>query len=111
MNIEDIRKLCTDETIIITTHVFKRFRERGIQYIEIKDCILNGEIIEEYPDDYPYPSCLILSVGVNYKHIHVVVGFSDDNLYIVTAYYPALEKWESDYKIRRKSDGDGKAVK
>ncbi|MFG6337693.1 MAG: DUF4258 domain-containing protein [Lachnospiraceae bacterium] len=23
-------------------------------------CIHEGEIIEQYPDDYPYPSCLIL---------------------------------------------------
>ena len=25
---------------------------------------MNGEIIEQYPDDYPYPSCLILGVSI-----------------------------------------------
>lgn len=101
MNIEDIRSLCTDETIVITQHMTKRIHERGIQYTEIKNAILNGEIIEEYPDDYPYPSCLILNIPANHKNIHVVTGITEDRLYIVSAYYPSLDKWEADYKTRK----------
>ena len=55
MNINDLRKLCNDETIQISSHCYKRCVERKISYEEIKLCIKSGEIIEEYPEDYPYP--------------------------------------------------------
>ena len=35
--------------------------ERSIELTEIKQAIAKGEVIEDYPDDYPYPSCLILA--------------------------------------------------
>ena len=101
MDLEDIRRLCTDETITITKHTFERIRQRGIKYSYIKNTILNGEIIEQYPDDYPYPSCLIFAVINDNIYIHVVVGISNDRLYIITAYYPTLEKWEDDYRTRK----------
>jgi hypothetical protein len=34
--------------------------ERGITIAEIEQALQNGEIIERYPDDQPYPSCLVL---------------------------------------------------
>ncbi|WP_019227212.1 DUF4258 domain-containing protein [Sedimentibacter sp. B4] len=38
---------------------------KGIKTAEIENCILSGEIIEEYPDDYPYCSYLILGLKIN----------------------------------------------
>ena len=99
--IEDLRRLCTDETIIITNHTLNRCRERGIKYDDIKDAILNGEIIEQYPDDYPYPSCLVLGLDSKNINLHLVTGIGDNKLWIITAYIPALDKWESDYKTRK----------
>jgi hypothetical protein len=59
---------------------------------------MTGEIIEEYPDDYPYPSCLIL--GAN-TPLHVVCGISELELHIITAYVPDSAKWNDDLKTRR----------
>lgn len=64
-------------------------QQRGISYGEIKEVIKNGEIIEEYPDDYPYPSCLILGMTVNGRKIHVVAGIGEMKLWLITAYEPA----------------------
>lgn len=100
MNINDLRKLCFDETIQITDHCFHKMLERGISYEEIKICILHGEIIEDYPNDYPYPSALVMECSVG-KPVHVVAGLSDDLLWIITAYYPDPHKWESDHKTRK----------
>lgn len=41
---------------------------------DVKKCIMNGEIIEDYPDDFPHPSCLIFGHMVNNRIIHVVVS-------------------------------------
>ena len=56
MNIDEIRCKCKDNLIEVTAHILLRFQQRNITYEEIKQVILNGEIIEDYPDDYPYPS-------------------------------------------------------
>ncbi|MGN0476824.1 MAG: DUF4258 domain-containing protein [Ruminococcus sp.] len=101
LKIDDLRKLCNDRTVQMTSHVHQRCRERGIKYEFIKHCIMNGEIIENYPNDYPFPSALVLGFLFNSKPLHVVVGLTDDSIWIITAYYPDLSKWENDYKTRR----------
>ena len=35
------------------------------------------------------------------NHIHVVCGIGEGHLWIITAYRPSLEKWESDLKTRK----------
>lgn len=67
----------------------------------ILNAILNGEIIEQYLNDYPYPSCLTLGLAVNGRYIHIVCGVGMEKLWIVTAYYPNPEKWEADFKTRK----------
>lgn len=43
-------------SIIFKDHAVLRMFERGISKNEIVEIIESGEIIEEYNDDYPYPS-------------------------------------------------------
>jgi hypothetical protein len=61
LDILELRKLCIPKNIRITLHAAKRLEQRRIFLKDVIACIMNGEIIEQYPDDYPYPSCLILS--------------------------------------------------
>lgn len=63
---------------------------------------MNGEIIEYYYDDYPYPSCLICGKDRSDKIIHTVCGVSENYVHIITVYYPDLKKWNYDMKVRRK---------
>ncbi|MCI6126973.1 MAG: DUF4258 domain-containing protein [Enterocloster clostridioformis] len=45
-------------------------QERDISRIDVKNCLLKGEIIEQYPDDFPHPSCLVFGYAANNKVIH-----------------------------------------
>ncbi len=101
MNIKDIRRLL-NKNVLWTTHCLQRMGERDIKRSDVKNCIVNGEIIEEYPDDLPYPSCLVFGMTLENKALHVVVGFDADALYIITAYYPTEDKFGADLKTRRK---------
>ena len=101
LNIDELQKICTSDNIVITIHAAKRLEQRGIRLKEIIDCILNGEILEQYPDDYPYPSCLIFGNKNTEKPLHTVVGTNGEQLWIVTAYYPSSDKWMDDFKTRR----------
>jgi len=69
---------------------------------EVFESVLSGQIIEEYPDDKPYPSILILGYTLQNRPLHIVCAYddSDDLTIIITVYHPDPELW-IDYKIRR----------
>lgn len=100
LTIELLQKLCESGKIKWTLHALKRLRERGIKSSQVLECIKNGEIIEDYPNDKPLHSCLIYGV-VSTKHLHTVVSSDGATIYIITAYIPNLNEWESDYKTRK----------
>ena len=52
-------------------HAIQRSIERNIAEEEVVEILLNGEIIEEYPDDKYGPSCLILGRTKNGRTLHV----------------------------------------
>lgn len=103
IKIEELRTLCNRRAIKWTTHIMARLQERGINPSDIKNCIQTGEIIEQYPNDYPYPSCLILGYHVSDKWIHAVIGLGNCFIWLITAYYPNPEKWESDLRTRKEN--------
>lgn len=102
MNIKTIRKYINKRKIEWTKHCLNRLNQRNISTIDVKNAINNGEIIEYYFNDYPYPSCLILGENSKGKKLHIVCGIGKENVYIITAYNPKTDKWEEDMKIRRK---------
>lgn len=78
--------------------------ERGITIAELERMLLNGEIIERYPHDKPYPSCLVLGWLTSGDPLHIVCstrGNIEPALRIVTLYKPEDALWESDYKTRK----------
>lgn len=99
-SIEQFQLLNSPEKIVLTQHSRRRFMERGILLEDVENVIKNGSIIEEYPDDYPFPSCLILGKS-NEKNLHVCASLKDDYIYIITAYIPDSTRWESDLKTRK----------
>lgn len=101
LELEDLRKICTPENIILTIHAAKRLEQRGIRLMDVINCIHSGEIIEQYPTDYPHPSCLILGNQNTERPLHAVIGINGEQLWIVTAYYPSSEKWLEDLKTRK----------
>lgn len=102
MQIDEIKELCKSNKIKWSAHCLERMQERDILRKDIKNCIEHGEIIEDYPSDFPHPSCLIFGYTVDNKVIHVVVGKDEEYIYIITAYFPNIEKFENDLKTRKR---------
>ena len=69
----------------------------------VLDSIQHYEIIEEYPGDKYLPSYLVFSKYQD-KVFHVLfaVDVVENNVRIITAYYPSLNEWEEGYKKRRR---------
>ena len=101
-SIEQFRKINQLERMVLTQHSRKRFVERGIQLQDIVKTIETGEIIEYYPKDFPFPSCLITGKSGN-KAVHIVAAIDDDMIHLITAYIPDPAKWETDWKTRKEA--------
>jgi len=89
--------------IIFSGHAVQRMFSRGISSDEVIDVIHKGEKFVEYPDDVPYPSCIVLGF-VRDMPVHVVLGIDRENEtgIVITAYVPNPTLWGKDFKTRRK---------
>lgn len=101
ITIDVIRSLCKSGKLQWTNHMMIRLFQRNISTEDIEYAIMNGEIIEEYQDDYPYPSCLILGLTIQNRSLHIVCAVSADTLWLVTAYYPDHREWKPGFKTRK----------
>lgn len=103
MDINGIKTAVECGCIEWQSHALARMLERGISREIVQHVLLTGDVIEDYPDDRPYPSALFLSV-VEGEPFHVVAAFDSQSGYcfIITAYSPDLEHFEPDHKTRRR---------
>ena len=101
IDIETLKSLNNLKQIAITEHARIRLVERGILTDDIMSCIASGEIIKQYEDDKPFPSCLILGTSTHNTALHIVVSTDNEYIYLITAYYPDNTKWEADFKTRK----------
>ena len=102
LSISDFSFLNYDGSILVTRHAAHRLSERGIFMADIENCFKSGEIIEQYENDKPLASCLILGFTTQGRPLHVVASCDGEYIYLISAYYPNEEFWNSDYKTRRK---------
>jgi hypothetical protein len=100
-DIESIQAMYLGQAVQLTRHFHDRVKERSIKYADVRSAVMNGEIIEQCLDDVPNPSIIILGQNLEGKPLHVVVGVDDDKLWLITAYYPAPDMWETDCKTRK----------
>ncbi len=86
------------------SHAIERMFQRDISFEDIDQIYNNVEVIEEYPDDFPFPSCLVLGFNKSNKPIHMVFSVNqvEKTIIIITVYEPDKDIWEVSFK-RRKS--------
>jgi hypothetical protein len=105
MILDKIKQSTQNSSISWQKHALQRMFERNITRAEVKQAILSGDIIEDYSDDYPFPSVLIASIK-HTKPLHVVVAYDESALtsYIITAYIPDDTHFEQDLITRKEND-------
>ncbi len=87
--------------IIFRVHALARMFERRIGLEDVRAVIANGEVVQTYPDDKPYPSRPLLGwVGTRPLHVVVAEDSEDGILIVVTAYEPDPIQWDSGFRRR-----------
>lgn len=61
------------------------------------------EVVEDYPEDEPYPSALVLGRTKQGRPLHLVCAFTrdEDQLIVVTVYEPDPRRWDDEFRYRR----------
>lgn len=98
------RKIIKEKVLLgkwrFTLHALEQADVRSIEEDSILTALINGEIIEDYPEDQRGHSCLVLGYD-NGRAVHVVCSMHEDTLIIITVYEPKPPKW-SDERTRGK---------
>ncbi|HEY5907522.1 MAG TPA: DUF4258 domain-containing protein [Vicinamibacteria bacterium] len=89
--------------LVFTTHALRRMLKHGIRSGQVREVLEKGARIEDYPDDTPLPSYLLLGIGGG-RVLHVVAADDDaqGETIVITCYEPSPYEWESDFKTRKK---------
>ena len=89
-------------SLVFRIHALRRMFERSISVADIRHVLGTGETIEDYPEDTPYPSRLVLG-WCRRRPLHVVVADNakGGETIVVTAYEPDPAQWQPDFKRRR----------
>ena len=104
MNIEDLIEAIRHDRVRITYHANKEAQEDQLSVHEIYASVFQGEMIEDYPDDKPYPSCLVYGNTPTGNPIHSVWAYNHEtrNAVLVTVYRPDKNRWFDWIRRRRK---------
>ena len=76
MDIEDIVASIRHSRVRITDHADEEAVDDVLTFDEIYFSAMHGEIIEEYPNDKPYPGCLIMGKNFAGEPIHSVWAYN-----------------------------------
>jgi hypothetical protein len=103
MDINNIISAIRNNRIRITDHADEEAENDQLTFDEIYFSVLNGDVIEDYPDDKPYPSCLIYGQNFSGDPIHSVWAFNEQTQWavLITVYRPDPTRWIN-WRKRRK---------
>lgn len=103
MQIADIIKAVRNHKIRITDHADEEAASDQLTFDEIYFSVFNGDVIEDYPEDKPYPSCLICGNTFSGDPVHSVWAFNEQSQYsvMITVYRPDPDRWIN-FRERRK---------
>lgn len=107
IEIEKLQQYYRNDKVRITAHCAERCRSRGIEAADIRAAVTKGEIIEQYPEDFPFPSCLVYGKDEGGRILHVCMSDNGEGSEIITAYEPNKDKqvFADDLKTRLEKDG------
>ena len=92
MKIDEIKQLIRQDNYLYSLHADIERKADNLTLMQIEEALLNGEILETYPNTGRGESCLIVGFSANVP-IHVVCGWRGEKIVLVTVYIPQPPKF------------------
>jgi len=103
--IKDIRQKIVINQYEFSEHALNQSLLRKISVIEIKEAILQGDVIEDYTDDKYGASCLIFGLTQQKRPLHIHCSYPTRPLIkIITVYQPLPSLWINYQQRRHQND-------
>ena len=88
MDLEQIKAKVGSNEFFLSAHADTERDNDNLEVAQIRESILNGQVLEHYADTGRGESCLIVGFAGE-QAIHAVCGWAaDDRLIIITVYIP-----------------------
>ena len=87
MDIEEIKAKVRADQYVYTYHTDIERRADELTFAQVEEALLNGEILEQYPDTGRGESCLVVGFSGD-TPIHAVCGWRGDKVVLITVYIP-----------------------
>jgi hypothetical protein len=102
MDIQRIADAIRGGRVRVTDHADEEAQSDRLSLHDVFSSALRGEVIEDYPSDRPYPSCLVYGETSKSEPIHSVWGYNEENQWavLITVYRPDPRRW-IDWRRRR----------
>ena len=100
MTINDIKQRLIEGSYEFSIHAQQERLEDDLDITEIEAAIMDGVMLENYPDDPRGESCLLLGY-IKKSPLHIVVGWSTrkfrdkKGVRVITVYVPQPRKWQT----------------
>ena len=87
------RRAVRERQIKISLHAAEQALSEEITRTEIEAALLSGQVLEDYPDWWLGPSCLIYGQTALGRDLHLVVSYEALPITIITVYEPRPPRW------------------
>jgi hypothetical protein len=84
----------------VTEHAIEEAEKDLLLLLDVKEAVLSGELIEDYPEDRRGHSCLILGYFEG-RAVHAVCGMRSQKAIVITVYCPDPKEWINDRQRRK----------
>ncbi|PKO22725.1 MAG: hypothetical protein CVU38_07800 [Chloroflexi bacterium HGW-Chloroflexi-1] len=98
--IEGIKARTRANDFVLSSHADLEAADEEIGIEEIREAILNADMLEHYEDTGRGESCLLLGF-VNDRPIHVICGWRHESVLVITVYIPKPPKFINPWTRRR----------
>lgn len=88
--------------LVFRIHAIRRMSQRQISIDDVRHILATGEVIEDYPNDVPYPSRLLLGWrGQRPLHVVAADNVISQETIVITVYEPDSSQWEAGFRRRK----------
>jgi hypothetical protein len=93
--LELFKEAVHEQQIKISLHAAEEALTERISRAEIEAALLSAQLLEDYPDWWLGPSCLVYGQTQAGRDLHMVASYSELPITIITVYEPRPPKWHT----------------
>ena len=90
-----IRRAVENGEYRFSSHADEEADAERITMAEVREALLTGQVLEDYPDHRRGPCCLIYGRTSQGRDVHVVLSTGPLPLTVVTVYEPKPPRWRT----------------